>query len=491
MNYTLTGHDLKHAAEEMLLQLLPAALLRQNTDDGVQDFCHSALHEQAGMMVVDTQTRLSGVMRTSQRQADVTGQDEMARKRTASELVKLGIYDTVAPSLQTPPDWGALTGVRPAKLVRSLLDRGLTRGQVAERFRSRYFVSPARTALAVRCAAYAQQALEQMEDNTVSLYLGIPFCPSRCAYCSFVSSSIEKSADLIAPYVDALCEEVRKTGQLLRERGQKVTSVYIGGGTPTTLSAEQLARLMDVTANAMDFSALREYTVEAGRPDTITPEKLRAIRAGGADRVSINPQTMEDAVLERIGRRHSAQDVVRAYEQARAAGFPVINMDTIAGLDGDTPEGFAHTIEQLVQLDPENITVHTLAIKRGADLSDRAGNAAQQDTVAQMLDFAMDCLPRAGYGPYYLYRQKFSAGGFENVGWCKPDTESFYNIAMMEEIQTILSCGAGGVSKRVERDTGRITRYNAPKYPREYLQAGARIDAGKRRLLGESEDQSC
>lgn len=491
MNYTLTGHDLKHAAEEMLLQLLPAALLRQNTDDGVQDFCHSALHEQAGMMVVDTQTRLSGVVRTSQRQADVTGQDEMARKRTASELVKLGIYDTVAPSLQTPPDWGALTGVRPAKLVRSLLDRGLTRGQVAERFRSRYFVSPARTALAVRCAAYAQQALEQMEDNTVSLYLGIPFCPSRCAYCSFVSSSIEKSADLIAPYVDALCEEVRKTGQLLRERGQKVTSVYIGGGTPTTLSAEQLARLMDVTANAMDFSALREYTVEAGRPDTITPEKLRAIRAGGADRVSINPQTMEDAVLERIGRRHSAQDVVRAYEQARAAGFPVINMDTIAGLDGDTPEGFAHTIEQLVQLDPENITVHTLAIKRGADLSDRAGNAAQQDTVAQMLDFAMDCLPRAGYGPYYLYRQKFSAGGFENVGWCKPDTESFYNIAMMEEIQTILSCGAGGVSKRVERDTGRITRYNAPKYPREYLQAGARIDAGKRRLLGESEDQSC
>lgn len=491
MNYTLTGHDLKHAAEEMLLQLLPAALLRQNTDDGVQDFCHSALHEQAGMMVVDTQTRLSGVVRTSQRQADVTGQDEMARKRTASELVKLGIYDTVAPSLQTPPDWGALTGVRPAKLVRSLLDRGLTRGQVAERFRSRYFVSPARTALAVRCAAYAQQALEQIEDNTVSLYLGIPFCPSRCAYCSFVSSSIEKSADLIAPYVDALCEEVRKTGQLLRERGQKVTSVYIGGGTPTTLSAEQLARLMDVTANAMDFSGLREYTVEAGRPDTITPEKLRAIRAGGADRVSINPQTMEDAVLERIGRRHSAQDVVRAYEQARAAGFPVINMDTIAGLDGDTPEGFAHTIEQLVQLDPENITVHTLAIKRGADLSDRAGNAAQQDTVAQMLDFAMDCLPRAGYGPYYLYRQKFSAGGFENVGWCKPDTESFYNIAMMEEIQTILSCGAGGVSKRVERDTGRITRYNAPKYPREYLQAGARIDAGKRRLLGESEDQSC
>lgn len=491
MNYTLIGHDLIHAAEEMLLQLLPAALLRRQQDDGVDDFCCSALTEQDGVLTVRTDTRLAGVTRTSTRTAQVDGMDEMARKRALSEIVKLGIYDTVAPGLQTPPDWGALTGVRPAKLVRSLLHRGLTRGQVAERFRERYFVSPARTALAVRCAAYAEQALDGLGEDEVSLYLGIPFCPSRCAYCSFVSSSIEKSAGLIEPYLDALCADVQGTGALLREMGKKITSVYIGGGTPTTLSADQLARLMDVTAKAMDFSALREYTVEAGRPDTITPEKLRAIRAGGADRVSINPQTMNDAVLARIGRRHSADDVVRAYEQARAAGFRVINMDTIVGLDGDTPDSFANTITRLIDLDPENITVHTLAIKRGADLSDRAGNAAQHDTVRQMLDFAMDRLPRAGYGPYYLYRQKFSAGGFENVGWCKPDTESFYNIAMMEEIQTILSCGAGGVSKRVDRDTGRITRFTPPKYPREYLEAGARIQAGKRRLLRESEDKTC
>ena len=266
-----------------------------------------------------------------------------------------------------------------------------------------------------------------------------------------------------------------------------MTSIYIGGGTPTTLSAEQLARLMGEIARSMDLSALREYTVEAGRPDTITPEKLAAIRAGGADRVSINPQTMNDDVLARIGRRHSAEDVVRAYHEARAAGFSVINMDTIAGLDGDTPASFAETLRRLTALDPENITVHTLAIKRGADLSDKAGNAARHDAVAQMLDFAHDHLSRAGYGPYYLYRQKFSAGGFENVGWCKPGAESFYNIAMMEEIQTILSCGAGGVSKRVDRATGRIDRYTAPKYPKEYLSAGARIAAGKRKLLSEGE----
>lgn len=484
MNYTLIGHDLKHAAEEILLQLLPTALLTRQEDDGQMDFCCSVLEEQQNMATVKTETRLSGVTRTSTRTGDISGQDEMARKRTFSELVKLGIYDTVAPALETQPAWGALTGVRPAKLVRSLLGRGLTRGQTAEQFRTRYFASPERTALAVRCAAYAQEAINSLQENEVSLYLGIPFCPSRCSYCSFVSSSIERSADLIAPYVDALCAEVTATGELLRELGKKVTSVYIGGGTPTTLSADQLSCLMECAANAMDFSALREYTVEAGRPDTITPEKLRAIRAGGADRVSINPQTMNDAVLARIGRRHSAEDVVRAYEQARAAGFSVINMDTIAGLAGDTPESFAQTIERLLTLAPENITVHTLAIKRGADLSDRAANAAQHDCVAEMLDFVQEKLPKAGYGPYYLYRQKFSAGGFENVGWCKPETESFYNIAMMEEIQTILSCGAGGVSKRVEPESGRITRFNAPKYPQEYLHTGARIDAGKRHLLG-------
>ncbi|MBS5281240.1 MAG: coproporphyrinogen dehydrogenase HemZ, partial [Butyricicoccus pullicaecorum] len=263
MNYTLIGHDLIHAAEEMLFQLLPAALLRRQEDDGTDDFCCSALTERDGVMTVQTETRLAGVTRMSTRTAESTGLDEMARKRALSEIVKLGIYDTVAPGLQTPPDWGALTGVRPAKLVRSLLHRGMTRGQVAEQFRDRYFVSSARTALAVRCAAYAEQALEGLGEDKVSLYLGIPFCPSRCAYCSFVSSSIEKSAGLIEPYVDALCADVQGTGALLREMGKKVTSIYIGGGTPTTLSADQLARLMDVTAKAMDFSALREYTVEA------------------------------------------------------------------------------------------------------------------------------------------------------------------------------------------------------------------------------------
>ena len=319
--------------------------------------------------------------------------------------------------------------------------------------------------------------------DDISLYVGIPFCPSRCYYCSFVSSTTAQSGHLIEPYLDTLCREIEETAALVREAGKQVQSVYIGGGTPTTLDEKQLSRLLAALEKSFDFSALREYTVEAGRPDTITPEKLAALRAAGVGRVSINPQSMEDAVLAAIGRRHSAGDVLRAYEEARRAGFDAINMDVIAGLTGDTADSFDRTIDTLIGLTPENITVHTLAIKRGADLTDKAAATAQRDTVSRMLDGAAQALQTAGYGPYYLYRQKFTAGGFENVGWCKPDTECFYNVTMMEELQTILSLGAGGVSKRVERATGWIERTNNPKYPLEYIRAADRLAEGKRKLL--------
>ena len=484
MIYRIEGHTLKHAVEEMLLHLTPTELPAEGEilpETG--DYCISRLHIADGVAYASAEVRRNGVTRSAERAKSVTGLDALGEKRVTTEIVKLAIFDAIVPGLPQPPEWGSLTGVRPAKLARSLMARGKTRGEAAQYFREQYRVSAARTALTMRAAAYAQAAMERLPDDEVSLYIGVPFCPSRCAYCSFVSHSIEKSAGLIPPYVDALCAEIEQTGTLLDEAGLKLSSIYIGGGTPTTLSAGQIARLMDCVAHSCNLSRLREYTVEAGRPDTITAEKLAAIRAGGADRVSINPQTMNDDVLARIGRRHSAGDVLAAFELARAAGFPVINMDTIAGLEGDTPESFRHTMDTLIGLAPENITVHTLAIKRGADLSDKAANARRHDCVKTMLDDASAALGQAGYGPYYLYRQKFTAGGFENVGWCKPDTESLYNIAMMEEIQTILSAGAGGVSKRVDRATGKITRFTNPKYPKEYMEAGERIDAGKRRLI--------
>ena len=404
-------------------------------------------------------------------------------KRTITELVKTTVYDAVVPFLPQAPVWGSLTGVRPAKLARGMIERGMTRGEAAVELREHFHVSPERTALTIRAAATAMEMDKTIGENDISLYVGIPFCPSRCYYCSFVSATTAQSGKLIEPYLDTLCREIEETAALVRAAGKQVQSVYIGGGTPTTLDEHQLARLLSALENHFDFSHLREYTVEAGRPDTITPEKLRVLKSAGVGRVSINPQSMNDAVLAAIGRKHGSADVLRPFDEARQAGFDEINMDLIAGLTGDTAETFAQTVDTLLNLSPENITVHTLAIKRGADLTDKAAAAAQRETVSQMLDGASHALQNAGYGPYYLYRQKFMAGGFENVGWCKPGTECFYNVSMMEELQTILSLGAGGVSKRVVRETGWIERANNPKYPLEYIQAADRLANGKKKLL--------
>lgn len=483
MIYTLEGHDLKHAVEEMLFHLLPTATLTRADEAGEGDWCRSLLSEQDGEAVGRAIACIGGVTHESARRASVAGLGPLDYKRVITELVKMTVYDAVVPALAQPPVWGSLTGVRPAKLARGMIERGMSRGEAAAHLREHFYVSPERTALTIRAAATAMELDKAIGPDDISLYVGIPFCPSRCYYCSFVSSTTAQSGHLIEPYLDTLCREIAETAALVREAGKRVQSVYIGGGTPTTLSEQQLIRLLKTLEQNFDFSGLREYTVEAGRPDTITPGKLRALRAAGVGRVSINPQSMDDQVLAAIGRRHAASDVLRAYDETRQAGFREINMDVIAGLTGDTAETFARTIDTLIGLAPENITVHTLAIKRGADLTDKAAAAAQRETVSRMLDGASHALQTAGYGPYYLYRQKFTAGGFENVGWCRPDTECFYNVTMMEELQTILSLGAGGVSKRVDRDTGWIERTNNPKYPLEYIGAADRLAAGKRKIL--------
>ena len=278
------------------------------------------------------------------------GLDELSRKRAVSTAVKTSIYDAVVPFLEEPPVWGSLTGVRPAKLARGLVERGKDTRRGGGDPAQQLPCSPERTALTIRAAATAMELDQEIGPDDISLYVGIPFCPSRCYYCSFVSSTTAQSGALIEPYLETLCGEIRETAALVRQAGKRVQSIYIGGGTPTTLSAEQLERLTAALADSFDLSALREYTVEAGRPDTITPEKLRVLKNAGVGRVSINPQSMEDSVLAAIGRKHAAADVLRAFDEARQAGFREINMDVIAGLTGDTPETFAHTIDTLIGL---------------------------------------------------------------------------------------------------------------------------------------------
>lgn len=305
--------------------------------------------------------------------------------------------------------------------------------------------------------------------KTYSLYIGIPFCPSRCSYCSFVSCNLDRDRKLVQPYVDCLCREVEAIRDEADKAGLMLCSIYIGGGTPTSLSAAQLRQLMGTVRDCFDLSTIVEYTVEAGRPDCTDAEKLAVIREYGATRISINPQTFSDEVLANIGRRHSAQDIIDCYAEARAAGHDDINMDLIAGLPGDTVEGFEKSLRQAIALDPENITVHTLTLKRASRIVIEDQKENDYADVAAMLE-KCHLLAEAGYRPYYLYRQKNTLQNLENVGWCKPGHEGYYNIYIMEEVQTILSAGAGGSTKLVADGGKRMQRIFNFKYPTEYIQ---------------------
>ena len=309
--------------------------------------------------------------------------------------------------------------------------------------------------------------------------MGIPFCPTRCAYCSFVSNSVEKSFRWVEPYLEALLAEVDSAAQMVRDLGLRVRSFYMGGGTPTTLSAAQLDRLLGRLGERFDLSGVVEYTVEAGRPDTVTADKLEVLRRRGTTRVSVNPQSMEDRVLAAIGRRHSADDIRAAVELVDRFGFPHVNMDLIAGLPEDTPEGFRRTLDEVIGFGTDNITVHTLSLKKGSRITLEGTRIPTEDEVAAMLDYADPALRGAGFAPYYLYRQKYMSGSFENVGWCRPGGTGWYNIYIMEELHTILSLGAGGSTKMVDPARDRIERVFNLKYPQEYVQRPEKIAANQ------------
>ena len=304
----------------------------------------------------------------------------------------------------------------------------------------------------------------------ISLYIGIPFCPTRCAYCSFVSASVEKSLKLMEPYLAALTAEVEAAGRMVKEAGLRIKSFYMGGGTPTTLSASQMDALLTAVNRNFDLSNCVEYCIEAGRPDTIDREKLQVLLDHGADRISVNPQSLEPRVLSAIGRKHSPEDIEKAMELATSMGFPHVNMDLIAGLPADTPEGFRRTLDTCLTFGADNITVHTLSLKKGSRILLEGLPIPSAEDVAAMLDYADPALREKGFAPYYLYRQKYMSGSFENVGWCISGAEGLYNIYIMEELHSILSLGAGGSTKMVDAKRNRIERVFHPKFPLEYIQ---------------------
>ena len=362
--------------------------------------------------------------------------------------------------------WGILTGVRPVKLFSRLCAED-GRDSAERYFREQLFVSEAKTQLARQVADNQRDIIARSTPRSFSLYISIPFCPTRCSYCSFVSQSVEKAKGLIEKYLPLLHEELRRTAVTARKLGLSLLSVYIGGGTPTTLSADQLDELLGEIERDFDLSGCLEFTVEAGRPDTVTREKLTVIKRHGVTRISINPQTFNDSVLERIGRRHTSRQTVEAFELARGLGFDNINMDLIAGLTSDTPESFRSTLDTVRRLDPESVTVHTLAVKRSARLN-AADAVAEHGYTAEMLGDAERVLGGV-YEPYYLYRQSKMLSNLENIGWAKKGFFSPYNIYIMEETHTILACGAGAVTKLRDPSSVNIERIFNFKYPYEYI----------------------
>lgn len=366
--------------------------------------------------------------------------------------------------------WGILTGVRPVKLLRRLAEES-SEEQAVKKFEKDFFVSNEKIALSRETEHNERKILELSKPESFSLYVGIPFCPSRCSYCSFVMASIERAEKLIEPYTKLLCEEIKRTAEIANKLGLRLETVYFGGGTPTTLSAEQLDTVLGTVNNSFDMSTCREFTVEAGRPDTIDIAKLFALKENKVDRISINPQTVNNEVLKTIGRKHTAQQFFDAFELARKCGFDNINTDLIAGLPTDTTESFKNSLDSIVRLNAECITVHTLCMKRASRLTTEGVTLDLQQArdAREMLAYTQNVLGQNEYIPYYMYRQSRMVGNLENVGWSKRGFESLYNVYVMDEIHTILACGSGGVTKLKRNNPDYLERIFNFKYPYEYI----------------------
>lgn len=373
------------------------------------------------------------------------------------DRLKREIYRFLQNETGKSPKWGILTGIRPVKLAGEMTDK-YGREETLRKLEEEYLLHPGKSRLITQILDYQRRLLGKPERNSLSIYLGIPFCPTRCLYCSFTSNQVKKTE--IDRYLEALHKEIEYCGSRLERQGDKAESLYIGGGTPTTLDEEQLEELLKKISESFDIRALKEFTVEAGRPDTITPGKLEVMKKYGVDRISINPQSMKQHTLELIGRAHTTEQTLQAFEMARAAGFECINTDLIAGLPEESVDDFRNSIDTMINLGAENITVHTLAVKRASRLKevDAEFNYRREDIREEMLAYAHEALKRAGYEPYYLYRQKHTSGNTENIGFCKNDLISAYNVRIMEEAQSILALGAGGISKVYYPDENRLER---------------------------------
>lgn len=480
MYLRLKGHDFHYEAENLCRTFYPDEQIRIICDENIPDgesFIDTSLEGN----VFTVSANINGT--SAFEKSAVTSENDNNRNEAERILIVL-IYKVLSEITGYCPPWGVLTGVRPSKLMNSYIEL-FGEDRAKEIFTEDLLVSKNKTDLASSVAVRESKIINLSRPDSFSLYISVPFCPSRCSYCSFVSHSITSNSakKLIEPYVGLLLDEIKQCGEIAGDLSLRLESIYIGGGTPGILTAEQMTAVCNAIKENFDTSSSREFTVEIGRPDTVTKEKLIALKNADVSRISINPQTLNDEVLALIGRKHSSKETLDAFLLARKLGFDNINTDLIAGLDGDTPESFRNTLDGIIALSPENITVHTLSLKRSSSLASSDHDfASQADCVSSMLDDAQKTLTENSFVPYYMYRQSHCVGNFENVGWCKDSYECLYNIFMMEECHTVLACGAGAVTKLKQPHGGYIERVFNFKYPYEYIGRFDEMTLRKKRI---------
>ncbi len=477
MQFCLIGHNFRYEIEKLIRIFLPFEKIEYFDDLQNGEFC--LVTEFLGDTAKASLNFYGSVFDSLKKIENKNTDNEKDREL----FLALAVYDCFTAATGYFPDWGILTGIRPAKLFSRLKKE---RGEAeTEKYFSDYLKVTPKKLFLCKETLKGEGVITALSDaQSFSLYISIPFCPTRCSYCSFVSHSVESAKKLIPEYVKLLCEELVVTSKIAKEHNLRLETIYIGGGTPTTLSAQDLTVIMKTVSDNFDLQNLREYTVEAGRPDTINKEKLSAIKSGGATRISINPQTMNDSVLKVIGRNHTAKQTIDAFNLARECGFNNINTDLIAGLPTDTFESFKDTLNAVLELNPESVTVHSLSMKRSSKMT-KFGEIPEIQmgkTASQMVDFALKTLKENDIFPYYMYRQSKTVGNLENVGYSKHGYECLYNVFIMDETHTILSCGASAVTKLRQPNGDYIERIFNYKYPFEYINNFEEILNRKKRI---------
>ena len=481
MKLSLIGHNYKYELEKLIRIFLPFEKIEFCDDEDFTENCAiTKCH------IVDNNVQLIAKLNLNGKTADFSDSilnncDDFNKE--CERLLAVQLYKCFVKITGYGAPWGILTGVRPAKLY-SRLALALGEENADSYFLNKLLVSKEKLEICKESVKGEEKIISLSKPDSFSLYISIPFCPTRCTYCSFVSHSVKQAKKLIPQYVNLLCEELIETAKIVKQCNLTLETVYIGGGTPTSIDAELIQKIMTTVSENFSLENVREYTVEAGRPDTITKDKLLTIKNGGATRISINPQTMNDDVLKNIGRNHDSKQTVDAFMLARSCGFDNINMDLIAGLPGDTIDSFDNTLSKVISLNPESITVHSLSVKRASTLNSTESTDILMDgiTASKMVLSAKERLTQNGIFPYYMYRQSKTVGNLENVGYAKKGYEGLYNVYIMDETHSILACGASAVTKLREPNGAFIDRIFNFKYPYEYIDRFGEIIERKKNI---------